>query len=102
MKIFKSKIMRLWVIWCFIWGTVGFIFLSQFPDIGRTQSLQSPSYYNQLFLAFVKARVEHRVHDATVLKTLLMAQEHPNAKAKLAKLCKKFIKDEKIEDQNTK
>ena len=63
------------------------------------QSLQSPSYYNQLFLAFIKARAEYKLHDATILKTLLMAQEHPNVKAKLAKFCKELIETEKITDK---
>jgi len=64
-----------------------------------SQSMQSPSYYNQLFLAFARARVENKQHDAEILKALLMVQEHPSDKKKLAKMCIQFVKDNELKDK---
>ena len=63
-----------------------------------SQSLRSPSYTNQLHLAFFTARLEHKQHDAEILKALLMLQEHPSDKIKLAKICTQFVKDKGLKD----
>ena len=76
-----------------------FIFIYMFVPTLKAQSLNSNSYYNYLFLSFLKAKGTHKIHDANVLKTLLLVQENPAAKIKLGKLCTKFIEDEGLKDK---
>ena len=64
-----------------------------------SQSLQSPGYYNQLFITWVKARTANKQHDSEILKTLLMLQERPSEKKELAKMCTQFRKDKKLKDK---
>ena len=54
---------------------------------------------NRLFLAFLQARLENKQHDAEILKALLMVQEHPSDKIKLAKICAQFVKDNGLKDK---
>ncbi len=75
---------------------IGLLFLA---DDLKPQSIISTSYDNTLFVAFVKARSAYKIHDAAVLKALLMVQGNSAAKIKLAKMCNKFIEDEKLKDK---
>lgn len=97
MKILKYKFIRQFIIICMSCVIIGSILLIYFP--AQSQSLQSPSYANQLILAFFTARLEHKQHDAEILKALLMVQEHPSDKIKLAKICAQFVKDKGLKDK---
>lgn len=81
-----------------LFGIFGFIYPLTRP-YAKPQSLRSPSYTNQLILAFFTARLENKQHDAEILKALLMVQEHPSDKIKLAKMCTQFVKDNELKDK---
>jgi len=49
-----------------------FIYIFLFIPTAEPQSLNSNSYDNYLFLSFIKARSTYKIHDANVLKTLLI------------------------------
>ena len=57
------------IILCMICLILGILFISGYP--AKSQSLNSNSYTNYLFLSFLKARSTYKIHDANVLKTLL-------------------------------
>ena len=77
------------------------IFLSNLTGYNtvKAQSIISSSYDNTIFVAFLKARGNNKPHDADILKALLLVQGNSSAKIKLAKICKRFIKDEGLKDK---
>ncbi len=85
------------VILCIICLILIMLFLFWHPV--KSQSLNSNDYTTYLFLSFLKARSTYKIHDANVLKTLLMVQGNPVAKIKLGKMCIKFIEDEGLKDK---
>ncbi len=76
-----------------------FIFIFMFVPAIKSQSIISSSYDNTIFVAFLKARGNNKPHDADILKALLLVQGNSSAKIKLAKICKRFIKDEGLKDK---